>query len=287
MKRIFFLLFLILLINFTSATCQINNEFLIGENISVCTERCIFYNISTSNYDDCDNSVRCELTLYYPNKTRILLAQNMSRNNTIFEYNIGIDKLTTSGYYPGVIICKSNKGWQNINLDLIINNLPTTAGGISGGSGSSVFSRAKQLYEIELNYNDLFFNFNNIIYINTLDRNGDYYGVYNVSANFLTNIDNHTYKIIKINSGRYKLILNVPEQNIDDIYIKFIAEEGGKKIEKLESFTIKKATINEKIKILLLNCSSNLTDNLLYILIPLILIIILVIIIIIIVKKRK
>jgi len=284
MKKIFILTIFIflILITFVNAECQQNNEFIIGENITVCTGRCIYYNSTLRNYQDCDDTIKCKLTTYYPNGTSLITNVDMIRNNTIYEYNFGF--LTDIGYYNSVVSCDGIKGWQDVSFDFIISN---TDGTTYGGGGATVASRIKYLDDIEFVYSDLYFDFNNIIYINTLDKNDNYYGVYNLDVEMLTNVE-HIKKITKLNNGRYKMILNIPKSNIADVYMNFEATDEGSKIEKLESFTIREATFLERVKLTTLNFSSIVEDNLLKFVIGLlILLLIFIFVIIIFLKKEK
>lgn len=140
MKYIIFLL-IVLLINLVYA-CNTDNSFLSNEDIIICTDDCVYMN--TSNYSqfiDCDDSVTCRITSFFPNGTLISAYENMSRNGTYFYYNITNYVQNITGTFYSIINCYRSIGWFDDEFSWTINAyIPasdSTGGGISGGGGVS------------------------------------------------------------------------------------------------------------------------------------------------------
>ena len=128
-KWLFILLFGLLNVFLVSATCQTNNNFETGEDFNVCTSTCKFYN-STGQYQDCTTSIKCYLSMAYPNGTFLGFFKSMQFNafgDEIFNYsfgNITNSIVFPSGIYQGQINCHSSYGFSDpINFEASVSSV--------------------------------------------------------------------------------------------------------------------------------------------------------------------
>jgi len=106
-----YLICLILMMGIVGASCTEDNNFLLGSEINICTQGCLYQNESNfSDYNDCDSSVTCLFSAFYENGTLIKSAESMQRNGTSFNYSLG--NLSVIGTHTGQIFCYRSKGWM-------------------------------------------------------------------------------------------------------------------------------------------------------------------------------
>jgi len=150
-----FLIVVILLVSPISA-CVVNNDFVLGENIEICTGNTTFENETISNkYHDCSDSTCNHLiTIQYPNNTIIKFRQSMSfKKGNIFNYSIGnstTDLNNITGSYQVDIDSYAGKGWKSTRFFIIISAspiveevVPTRAGGFT----ATIIKEAKEIRE--------------------------------------------------------------------------------------------------------------------------------------------
>ena len=118
MKKQNLIISLVFLFSITSVlaiSCTLNNEFILGEDINVCSGPWKYQNeTNTTQLFDCDSSCDCRFTAVYPNQTYIVEYQPMVREGNMFSFNLTsfltqIQNIT--GTYQAIQYCDRNKGF--------------------------------------------------------------------------------------------------------------------------------------------------------------------------------
>jgi len=135
--------------------CTINNDFTLGNDVTVCSGPCVYRNITNqSQFISCDNSTFCKITIFYPNDTLFFAYQDMIFNSNHFEYNI-TNQTNTSGTYHAKFDCYRNKGWFSTEFKFTISNAtsgtPTTSGSSGGGTRSELLDYDTYMICTEVN----------------------------------------------------------------------------------------------------------------------------------------
>lgn len=218
--------------------CTSNNDFIIGDDVNICTDGCIYQTeVDMTTYFVCDSSVKCKLTAFYPNNSIIVESVNMTRNGSIFNYDLG-DKLGI-GIYRAVLECNRLKGFYTTDFSFTVSETPTAQ-----TSGYSPYTNnPSSLDSIEVNYKDMLFNFNNKIYVKTLDKYGQIINVQNISIQILSNI-NYTSSYKKLDNGFYEISLEVPKQNTSITNLKVTAITLDKTLSKTETLSFKEKSFS-------------------------------------------
>lgn len=122
MKYKLFIFLMIGMMTIVGAVCDETNDFIIGEEINICTGGCFYQNGS-----ECGEEVSCRQSVAYPNGTLIEINGLMERDGNIFNRTIGnssTDLNSVTGNYFVSIDCISSDGWEDpINFKITISEI--------------------------------------------------------------------------------------------------------------------------------------------------------------------
>lgn len=235
----FILLFLI--INYVSSLeCTDNNNFIIGDDINICTDGCVYQTeVDGVTYFPCDSTVKCKFTAFYSNKSTIVQDVLMTRNGSVFNYDL--PNSLGVGVYHGFISCNRDKGFYSTDFEFTISETP-----LATSSSSSYYIQDSKLDNIVVSFQDLLFDFNNKIYVETKDKYNQRVNINNLTTNILSNI-NYTSSYKKLDDGYYEITLNVPKQQVPLTYLKIEAITVDKTLTKTETLNFEDKTFSNVI----------------------------------------
>lgn len=139
--KLFLSLLLILLIPLTVAEYHANNAFTQGDEIDVYTGNCTYQNHSEmDSYTDCDDSIECRMTAFFPNGTLMESYRECSRIGNQFNYSFGF--INDTGTYNARAFLSGEKGWTTKDFEFTISaaSAPPADTDVrsSGGSGGAI-----------------------------------------------------------------------------------------------------------------------------------------------------
>ena len=113
--KIIYIFLLVFSLTFVSAElCQKDNDFQIGENITICTGNCTYRNPEKpEEWLNCDSSVSCKFTSFFPspNDSVMVSYEPMNLHRGYLNYSFGtFDTNNLEGIYRAKIVCDREDG---------------------------------------------------------------------------------------------------------------------------------------------------------------------------------
>lgn len=69
------------------------------------------------NNSFCDATTNCQISIYYPNQSAVILNESMDYNETFFNYSLSEDQTSIVGEYSSIVNCQgANNGFSEFNF---------------------------------------------------------------------------------------------------------------------------------------------------------------------------